>query len=225
MPIATDTGASSASTPAARTAQGRSRVASISGCNPRPTSTHHARIAAPTARSRRTRPATMLPRPEDTSIPVSTRENAAVLSSRYRLARPIRNISMNRKPRPSEAKVTAGASTRPVPRMRAPNSSGTSSTSAASTTACSSTATLTSWPISACGSSSRRCSTVRRWARRRMSYAKGRSSVAGRRSNASDDSVGRPARIACASSATASCAPSPAEVMVPSSKETAGRSL
>ena len=57
-----------------------------------------------------------------------------------------------------------------------------------------------------------------------MSKANGRSSVAGRRSNACDDSVGRPASTACASSATASCGPSP-EVMVPSSNETAGRSL
>jgi len=104
------------------------------------------------ARPRVTQSAAMLPRPENTSIPVSTRAKPEVRSFSHRLAFSIRKISMNRKPRPNAGKYTIGRST-PVSgrRSRPGAANGTSSTRTAITTACTSTARLTSAPISACG--------------------------------------------------------------------------
>ena len=83
-PSATETGATSTSTRAARTAQGRSRVASSAGSSPSSTKAHQptttaAESAMPTLR---TRSANRLPRPENTSIPVSTKAKALVRSFR-----------------------------------------------------------------------------------------------------------------------------------------------
>ena len=86
-------------------------------------------------------------------MPVSTSAKPDVRSFSQRLAFSIRNISMNRKPRPSAGKYTSGRSSPASHRcaVRASATRGTSSTTSAITTACASTARLTSAPISAWG--------------------------------------------------------------------------
>ena len=90
---------------AARAGQGSPSVARMAGCKPDQTATHHARItrqasAMPRRGAAAKRSAAMLPRPENTSIPVSTRAKPVVRSFSQKLAFSIRKISMNRKPRP-----------------------------------------------------------------------------------------------------------------------------
>ena len=187
------------------------------------TTTRPAPIIAPRGLARN-RSANMLPRPENSSIVVSTTAKPVVRSFSQRLAFSIRQISMNRNPRPSAGKnSTARAMPATGVRRRDGAIKGSISTTIAMTVACARTATLTTTPTSGCGRISSRWRMAPNWSSRGSAYQNGRSSVIGFRLKPRRDGVSCPFSTASASSAMASFGL--VTDTVPWSSETEGRSL